>query len=140
MRLTRYTDYAMRVLFYLAVNPGRPVPVSEIARAYDISQNHLVKIVHDLVKAGYLTSTRGRSGGVALARPAQEIRLGELVRCTETDLQLVDCLGCAIIQHCSLPNPLHEATAAFLGALDRYTLADIIATSGGIERVLGRAA
>ena len=73
MRLTRYTDYAFRVLFYLGVNSDRAVPISEMARSYDISQNHLMKVVHELVKSGYLESVRGRSGGVSLARAADEI-------------------------------------------------------------------
>lgn len=140
MRLTRYTDYAMRVLFYLGVNRDRPVPVSEIARSYAISQNHLVKVVHDLVRGGFLTSTRGRSGGVALALPAEDIALGAVVRHTEPDLKLVDCQDCLIAPNCTLPGPLHEATQAFLATLDRYSLADVVASSRGLEGVLGRAA
>ncbi|MFV0645672.1 MAG: RrF2 family transcriptional regulator [Sphingomonadaceae bacterium] len=136
MRLTRFTDYAFRVLFHVAVNEGRAVPISEIARCFDISQNHLVKVVHDLVKAGYLSSTRGRKGGVSLARPADQIGLGEVVRYTEPDLRLIDCVGCLIAQSCSLPGPMEEAINAFVVTLDKYTLADVIAESDGLDRFL----
>jgi Rrf2 family nitric oxide-sensitive transcriptional repressor len=136
MRLTRYTDYAFRVLFHVAIHDGRPVPVSEIARTFDISQNHLVKVVHELVKAGYLASKRGRSGGVTLAVPADQIGLGEVVRRTEPDLHLIDCIGCLIAPACRLPRPMAEAVNAFVATLDRYTLADIIEQSDGLDRFL----
>lgn len=136
MKLTRYTDYAFRVLFHVAVNKGRAVPISEIARTFGISQNHLVKVVHDLVGAGYLSSKRGRSGGVSLARPADQINLGEVVRHTEPDMRLIDCVGCLIAPACGLPRPMQEAINAFVGTLDRYTLADIISDSDGLDRFL----
>ncbi len=136
MRLTRHTDFAMRVLFHLGVNADRSVPISEIARTYRISHNHLVKVVHELVKDGFLVSTRGRSGGIALARPAAEIALGDVIRRTERDFSLVDCVGCAIAPVCALPRPLREATRAFFDVLDRYTLADILANSRGIDAFL----
>ena len=138
MRLTRYTDYAFRVLFYLGVNSGRAVPISEMARSYDISHNHLVKVVHDLVKSGYLESVRGRSGGVLLARPADQITLGDVIRHTEPDMQLVDCIGCPIASVCSLPRPLAEATRAFVEVLDRHTLDDVVNSSNGLEALVGR--
>lgn len=138
MRLTRYTDFAFRVLFYLGVHSGRTVPISELARAYGISQNHLTKLVHDLVKAGYLESRRGRSGGVMLARPADTIGLGEVVRHTEPDMKLIDCVGCVIESGCALPRPLQEAIHAFVAVLDRYSLADIIRGSPDLDRLLGR--
>lgn len=136
MHLTRHTDYALRVLLHLAVNPGRPVPISAIASAYGISQNHLVKVVHGLVQSGLLVSTRGRSGGVALAKPPEQIRLGQVVADTEPDMQLVDCAGCAIAGVCALPQPLQDATRAFISVLDGYTLADIVGTSPGLGRAL----
>lgn len=136
MRLTRYTDYAFRVLFHVAVNEARAVPIAEIARTFDISQNHLVKVVHDLVKAGYLNSVRGRSGGVLLARPASQIGLGEVVRHTEPDMRLLDCVGCLIAPACRLPRPMQEAIKAFVGVLDKYTLADIVNESEGLDRFL----
>lgn len=138
MRLTRYTDYAFRVLFHAAANEGRAVPIAEIARTFGISQNHLVKVVHDLVKSGYLNSVRGRSGGVSLARPAEAIGLGEVVRHTEPDMRLIDCVGCLIAPACRLPRPMQEAIRAFLGVLDTYTLADIVRESTGLDRFLTR--
>ncbi|MCB9930590.1 MAG: Rrf2 family transcriptional regulator [Alphaproteobacteria bacterium] len=140
MRLTRFTDYAFRVLFHVAVNPGRTVPIPEIAGCYGISQHHLVKVVHDLVNGGYLASTRGRSGGVSLARPADQIGLGDVVRHTEPDLRLIDCIGCLIAPVCGLPRPMQEAITAFVATLDRYTLADIVAESDGLARFLARPA
>jgi len=126
MRLTRYTDYAMRVLLYLSARPDRLCPISEIARSYAISQNHLMKIVNDLVKAGYLQSVRGRAGGIRLARTAEEINVGALVRHTEDDFDLADCGNCFIAPACGLTGALNEATRAFLAVLDRYSLADVM--------------
>lgn len=130
MRLTRYTDFAMRVLLYLGRQPDRICPVSEIARGYDISHNHLMKVVNDLVNAGYLRSVRGRHGGVLLARPAERIRIGDLVRHTEDSFDLVGCGSCIIAPACGLTGILDEALEAFLGVLDRYTLADVLQRKG----------
>ncbi len=137
MRLTRHTDYAMRVLFYLGVEEGRVASVSDMAERYAISRNHLVKVVHHLVKGGYLVSVRGRAGGVRLARKPKEIRLGDVVRHTEPDMKIIDCVGCEIAPACKLPKPLYEAVAAFVAVLDRYTLADILRASTGLEAFLG---
>jgi Rrf2 family nitric oxide-sensitive transcriptional repressor len=126
MRLTRYTDYAMRVLLYLGGQPDRLCSISEVARAYDISQNHLMKVVNDLVNAGYLVSVRGRLGGIRLARPATEINVGAVIRHTEDGFDLVDCGGCIIAPVCGLTGVLREALSAFLTVLDRYTLEDLI--------------
>lgn len=126
MRLTRYTDYAMRVLLYVGARPDRLCSISEISRAYGISQNHLMKVVHDLGKAGYLASARGRSGGIKLGRPAGEISVGAVVRHTEDGFDLVDCGSCIIAPACGLTGALREALAAFLAVLDRYTLADLL--------------
>lgn len=127
MRLTRYTDYAMRVLLYLGARQDRLCSIAEIARAYDISQNHLMKVVHDLGKAGYVASVRGRMGGIRLARPAEEIRIGTVVRHTEDGFDLVDCGSCVIAPACGLTGVLREALGAFMAVLDRYTLADLLA-------------
>lgn len=139
MRLTRHTDFSMRVLFYLGVNPDRAVPISEIARKYDISQNHLVKVVHHLVQGGFLTSVRGRSGGVKLARPAEDITLGEVVRYSEPDLRLIDCVGCTIASACTMPRALAEATRAFVAVLDRHNLASLVESSEGLDLILAAA-
>ena len=126
MRLTLYTDYALRVLTYAGANADRLCSISEIADAYGVSRNHLVKVVHDLGRAGYLESVRGRSGGVRLARPAASIAVGEVVRHTEDGFALVDCSQCRIGGGCRLTSIFGEAVAAFIGVLDRYTLAHLV--------------
>jgi Rrf2 family nitric oxide-sensitive transcriptional repressor len=126
MRLTRYTDYAMRVLLHLAARDDGLASIGEIATAYGISQNHLMKVVQDLGRAGFLRTVRGRGGGVALARPADQIVLGHVVRQTEDGFQLVDCANCLIAPACTLPRALNEATAAFIAVLDKYTIADLM--------------
>lgn len=126
MRLTRYTDYALRVLIYLGARPDTLCSIAEISRAYDISQNHLMKVVNDLVNAGYLASARGRFGGIKLARPAVEINVGAVIRHTEDGFDLVDCGECIIAPACGLTGALRQALAAFLSVLDGYTLADLI--------------
>lgn len=126
MRLTRYTDYAMRVLLYLGSRPDGLCSISEISRAYDISQNHLMKVVSDLVNAGYLVSVRGRFGGVRLARPPAEINIGAVVRHTEDGFDLVDCGNCIIAPACGLTGALHQALAAFMKVLDSYTLENLL--------------
>ncbi|MXP29311.1 Rrf2 family transcriptional regulator [Porphyrobacter algicida] len=136
MRLTRYSDFAMRVLLYLAARPDRLTPISEIARAYAISHNHLMKVVNDLVNSGYLESVRGRSGGVRLARPAAQINVGELIQHTEDDFDLVECGSCIIAPACGLTSVLDEALAAFLGVLGQYSLADVLARKGDFTHLL----
>jgi len=130
MHLTRYTDYAMRVLLYLGARPERLISISEISRSYGISQNHLMKVVNDLVRAGYLASVRGRSGGVRLARAPSEINLGAVIRRTEDGFDLVACGNCLIAPACGLPTALNEALAAFMAVLDRYSLSDLLSKRG----------
>ncbi|HWV60735.1 MAG TPA: Rrf2 family transcriptional regulator [Sphingopyxis sp.] len=138
MRLTRYTDYAMRVLLYVgAREEERPSPISEISRAYGISQNHLMKVVNDLVNAGYLESVRGRFGGIRLARPAAEINVGAVVRHTEEGFDLVDCGSCIIAPACGLTGALAEALAAFMTVLDGYSLADLLAKRANLAALFG---
>ena len=126
MRLTLFTDYAMRVLMHLAADPDRQSSVGEIARDFAISRNHLTKVVNGLARAGYIASARGRGGGIRLARPAEQIVVGEVVRRTEDGFQLFDCGACLIAPACGLTPVVSEALAAFLGVLDRYTLADLV--------------
>jgi Rrf2 family nitric oxide-sensitive transcriptional repressor len=126
MRLTRYTDYAMRVLIYLGAQPGKVCSIGEIARAYGISQNHLMKVAHELGKAGYIEGVRGRTGGIRLARPADRINVGAVVRSTEEGFELADCGSCLIAPACGLSGVMDEALAAFMAVLDRYTLADLL--------------
>ena len=137
MRLTRYTDYALRVLLQLTVQDERLVSIGEISRAYSISQNHLMKVVQDLSRAGFVTAVRGRNGGLRLGRRPEEIRIGDVVRHTEDGFQLVDCSTCKVAPACTLPRGLNEATRAFLAVLDRYTLADMTSQRGDLRALLG---
>lgn len=138
MRLTRYSDYAMRVLLYLGARPDRLCPIAEVSGAYRISQNHLMKVVNDLVNAGYLASTRGRFGGIRLARPPEEINVGAVIRHTEDSFDLVDCGQCVIAQACGLTAALNEALAAFMAVLDGYSLADLLEKRGGLAELFLR--
>lgn len=143
MRLTLYSDYALRVLVFVALKEkaGRAT-VQEIASSYGISRNHVTKIVHELGHAGYLLTIRGKSGGIRLARPAAEIGVGEVLRWSEGDMALVDCFDdsracCPISGMCVLRGALHEALAAFLEVLDRYTLADLVRPDQALGAALG---
>lgn len=130
MRLTLFTDYTLRTLIYLAVRPERLVTINDIAEAYGISTNHLMKVVHQLATAGDVTTVRGQHGGLRLARPPSEINIGAVVRRTEADFALVPCFGsdsgCVIQPDCILAGVLDEAMRAFLAVLDRQTLADLL--------------
>ncbi|WP_421851500.1 Rrf2 family transcriptional regulator [Oricola sp.] len=129
MQLTKFSDYALRVLMYVDGADDRLVTIDEIAGAYGVSRAHLMKVVNALTRTGYLASVRGRNGGLRLSRPAEEIRLGDVIRKTEPDMALVECFGgesnCAITGCCRLPNALHAALEAFIAELDRHTLADV---------------
>ena len=131
MRLTAFTDYTLRTLMYLAVRPDRAATIAEIAAAYAISDAHLTKIVHQLGLTGEVATTRGRGGGLRLGKAPDAINLGAVVRRTEPDMDLVPCFGgpgqCAIDATCVLSGALRAALDAFLGVLDRYTLADLVA-------------
>lgn len=126
MRLTRYTDYAVRVMIHLAVNDRELVSIAEIAQAYGVSHANLMKVVQDLGEAGYVETVRGRHGGVRLARPASAINVGELVRHTEASFELAECGDCRITPACGLKGVLAEAMGAFLAVLDKYAIADLI--------------
>lgn len=135
MHLTRYTDYAIRVLLYLAVKDEKRSTITEIAETFAISRNHLMKIVQELNQKGYLTATRGKHGGLLLSRAPSTIALGVLVRDTEPEMALVECFrsdnACVITPSCRLQPILSEALAAFLHVLDQYTLADLLADRSG---------
>lgn len=126
MKLTRYTDYAIRVMIYLGSHEGEISSIKEVADAYEISQNHLMKVVQDLAKAGFVELIRGRNGGIRLGRPAASINLGRLLRHTEGLDDILECSSCSIRAGCGMPPILREATAAFVGVFDRYSVADII--------------
>jgi Rrf2 family nitric oxide-sensitive transcriptional repressor len=131
MRLTRFTDNALRCLMVLGLEPDRCITVNAIAERMNMSYEHLVKIVQKLAELGYVETVRGRHGGVRLAVPAESIRLGALVRQTEENLTLVECFDpatntCPIAPACQLAGVLDEALTAFLAVLDRRTLADAL--------------
>ncbi|MBN7770883.1 Rrf2 family transcriptional regulator [Marinobacter daepoensis] len=130
MHITRYTDYSLRVLIYLASEGDRLATIQEIADSYEISKNHLMKVVHQLNKKGYIETIRGKKGGMRLHRDPRDINIGILVRETEQDLSIVECFSsknnCKITPVCGLKSMFGEALKAFLEVLDRYTLADVI--------------
>lgn len=132
MHLKRYSDYSLRVLFYLGLYPERPVTIAEIARAraYDICKKYLMKLGKDLVAEGFVHSVKGKSGGLLLANPPSAINIGTVVRRMEADFELVECLGesntCSILPACKLKSVLYDAGQRFLEILDAFTLADIL--------------
>ena len=129
MRLTTYTDYTLRVLIRLSVRPHHLTTIADIAESYGISENHLMKVVHQLGVAGYIETVRGRNGGIRLLKEPREINVGEIVRRTEPDFDLVPCFNtsdaCVIEPVCILKGALDQARGAFLAVLDRFTLADL---------------
>lgn len=132
MRLTRYSDYSLRVLMYLAVHSGQVSTVADISGAYRISRAHLMKVVHELGRAGFIETTRGRGGGLRLTRALDRITVGEVLRKTEDRMDLVECFDpatsrCRIEPLCLLRGAVEEALDAFLTTLDGYTLADLVA-------------
>jgi Rrf2 family nitric oxide-sensitive transcriptional repressor len=130
--LTQFTDYALRVAIYLAAHPDERSSVDRISRSYGVSRNHLAKVVQRLTELGVVVSTRGRGGGLRLARRPEEINVGWLVRQTEPHFHLVECFDpatntCPIAPACGLKRALARAQAAFLKALDDYTLSSFAA-------------
>lgn len=141
MRLTSFTDYTLRTLIYLGLRPHQLVTIADIAGAYEISANHLMKVVHQLAQSGDVATLRGQHGGLRLGRPASEINIGAVVRRTEPDMEIVSCFGsgpcCRIQSECLLAGALDEALQAFLNVLDRYTLADLLARREALAGLLG---
>jgi len=129
MRLTHFSDYALRVLLYAAARGETLITIEETAKVYGISRTHLMKVVNQLTRAGYLKAVRGRAGGLTLAQRPERVRLGDVVRATEPDFALVECFApenrCRITPGCRLRGVLKEALVAFADVLDRYTLADL---------------
>ncbi len=146
MRLTNFTDYTLRTLIYLGVNRSnsRLATISDIATAYGISENHLMKIVHHLAKQGYVETTRGKGGGMRLALPPEQINIGAVVRKSEEDQTVVECfeegnLNCTILPACTLHAVLEQALRAFFEVLDRHTLADLIVHQSTLARLFRNA-
>ncbi len=124
MQLTQHTDFGLRLLIVLA-RDAAAISLPAFSAQQGLSYHHVAKVAQGLVQAGFATSHRGRSGGIALARPAAEIGIGDVVRKLERGLRLADCATCALKGDCALSGVLAEALEAFLGVLDRYTLADV---------------
>lgn len=141
MRLSAFSDYSLRVLMYLGVQKNRLATIAEIASAHDISKGHLMKVVHQLGRDGYIETVRGKGGGLRLAREPQKIGVGEVVRHTESDFMLAECFAdksaCRIQGACCLPAILNEALKAMFLVLDGYTLADLLRTPGGLMPLAG---
>lgn len=140
MYLTNHTDYALRLLMLLAIEPDKLHTIEETALRYGISRNHLMKIAQTLVQADFIESLRGRGGGLRLARAAESINLGAIVRATEDSFALVECFDrehntCIIASACGLRGPLEEALQAFLAVLNRYSLDDLVKSPRVLRRM-----
>lgn len=142
MRLTTFSDYTLRALMYLGVRGGELCTIGEIAGAYDISENHLMKVVHHMAQRGWVETVRGKGGGLRLARDPREIGIGDVVRASEESLALVECFDpdskCSIGRVCALRGVLRGAGDAFFAELDRHTLADLLEPAPRLLRVLVR--
>ncbi len=141
MRLTTFSDYSLRVLIYLGVHDDEITTVGQIAQAYGISSNHLMKVVHHLAQGGYIETARGKGGGMRLGLAPDKINIGELVRGTEDNRKLVECFDrdrsdCRIESACVLRGVLGKALDAFYSSLDAYTLADLIAPKPRLANML----
>jgi len=144
MRLTTFSDYTLRVLMYLGVHDDEIATIGEIAQAYGISANHLMKVVHYLAQGGYIETARGKGGGMRLGLAPDKINIGELVRGTEDNRKLVECFdrntsNCRIEAACVLRGVLGKALDAFFRSLDNYTLADLIAPKSRLAKSLALA-
>jgi len=140
MQLDKFTDYALRVLMTLAVRAPARIATSEIAATFGVSENHLSKVATQLVREGFVTSERGRNGGLVLARPADQILVGDVVRAIKRNDPVVACFGsdksCLILPACGLRGALAQAQEAFFATLDRYTLADVTRSRRALAALL----
>lgn len=141
MRLTTFTDYSLRVMIYLGVRANELATIGDIAAAYGVSKNHLMKVVHFLGQRGYVETLRGKSGGLRLARAPEEINLGQLVRATESNTVLLECFEpqssqCKIEPVCKLRGILGRSLQAFFAVLDQHTLADVLRNREQLVNVL----
>jgi Rrf2 family nitric oxide-sensitive transcriptional repressor len=140
MHLTTFSDYSMRVLMYLALQQEQRVTIADIAQRYQISDNHLTKVVHFLARAGYVRTIRGKGGGLKLNRSVEAINLGEVLRWTEGDEGLLPCVhgegDCCLIPVCKLTGILRESQQAMYQVLDKYTLADLLVDKAPLRQIL----
>jgi|TARA_B100000315_G_scaffold259966_1_gene318383 Rrf2 family nitric oxide-sensitive transcriptional repressor len=143
MHFTVFTDYAFRVLIYLALNTERRATIHDIAEGYDVSKNHLMKVVNLLAKAGFVSANRGPNGGLELAMQADKIMVGEIVRLTEDNSKLVECMGsgnqCVITPACGLKSVLSEALQSFFKVLDKYSIKDLAKRGTTLKKLCGSA-
>lgn len=142
MQLTQYTDYSLRVLIYLGMKKDVKSTITELADFYAISRNHLVKVVHHLAQQGLIITLRGKNGGMVLARAPDQIKIGEVVRLTESNFYIAECFNrdnnqCVLAPDCSLKFILNEASQAFMATLDRYTIADTLNHPEVLATLLG---
>jgi Rrf2 family transcriptional regulator, iron-responsive regulator len=142
MRLTRQTNYAIRIMMYCAANEGRLSRIPEIAAAYSVSELFLFKILQPLVEHGLVETVRGRNGGVRLAKPADQLTLFDVVRVTEENFAMAECFendaaDCPLIDSCALNAALREALNAFFGVLERYTIDDLVKARSNVRTLLG---
>ena len=141
MKLTRFTDYSLRVLMHLGLEGNKRVTIRKISESYGISRNHLMKVVSLLTRMGYLDARRGPGGGIALARPASDICLADVVTDMEDDLNMVECFcsdgECIIAPVCELKCVLNIALTAYLDTLRNYTLADLLLRKKKLSKMLG---
>src|SRR5210317_2193081 len=144
MKLTRFTDYSLRVLIYLGLRDDGRVTIREISDAYGISRNHLMKVVSLLTRMEYLDARRGPGGGIALARSPSEIVIADVIRDMEDDLNLVECFcedgSCLIKPMCVLKSALNKALKAYLDTLEQYTLSDLLKPRNELASVFGMTA
>lgn len=131
MQLTRFTDYGLRTLMYVAARSENSASVKEVAEHYGISRNHLVKVVHRLSQLGYIETTKGKGGGIKIANNTEKLRLGDLIQELEPNMNMVECFDaktntCRITESCQLKHYLFEATQNFINTMNKYTLADTV--------------
>jgi Rrf2 family nitric oxide-sensitive transcriptional repressor len=136
MHLTRHTDFALRLLIYLARASGERVSIAEVAERHAISRAHLMKVANQLARLGVVAAQRGRGGGIALALPPEQINLSAVIRATEPKAPMVECCDCRIAGNCTLPGILGEASRGFYDVLAKYTLADLIADNRGALKLV----
>ena len=141
LQISRHADYACRVLIYLATTDAELSSIEEIATAYKISHNHLVKVVHKLGKLGFVATQRGRGGGIRLGKAPQDIVIGDVIRATEPQLHIVECEDpetntCPILIGCGLKPWLGKAKRAFMKVLDEVTLADVTRNKKALSGIL----
>lgn len=141
MRMTLHTDYALRMLMMLGIRDGAPVTVQQVANSYGLSRNHLLKVALKLRNLGVITATRGRAGGIALAHRPEDINIGAIVRATEDDFAMVECMKtdggtCLLSPACRLKGVVREALQAYLAVFDKYSLADLIQNKDALGLLL----